>query len=512
MSRFGSRESCSAGALNAFGVNPSRDGAVGPGWSSLTSGLDDSPGQRRTIIATGLISACLFVVVGLAFDLQLYADGSIFAYSVALQDSWAVHWHNISGRVTVYLASCWPAEMLVALTGSARAGIALYGLLFFSAQLLGLAITYAADHSPGRRVFTTACLSTACLCPLVFGFPTEMWYAHALFWPTLALAHYAPLGVGGWLLTSTAFVALVHTHGGGAIFAAVVAISAALRCQKGILSRALVALGLAMAVWAAMQSAFRPDAQISPVLMTAAFNFIDPANFLKPVVAELLVAVLGPVLLSSAFRRMGLAKPGPLALAVTLALFTLYWSSIDRSLLAEDRYFLRTAVFYLTPVFGLVALIGILQGEGMRFRELEPWLQADRWAWTTAWRPLAIGALGLVVLVHGVETVKFAKGWREYTYVVRRLSAPGTGPATADETASVLSSRIPARLNEFSWSSTTHYLSVVAAPDLNPARLIVSADEGYHWITCSLAKRHVGRLTVPRKARKLVETHACRPS
>ena len=108
----------------------------------------------------------------------------------------AFHWHNIAGRFVVYLTSSVPGEIYVALTGDARGGITVYGLLFFAAPLAGLLATFAVDRSKGRVVSTFACGSTAGLCPLVFGFPTEMWVAHALFWPTLALAHFAPAGGG----------------------------------------------------------------------------------------------------------------------------------------------------------------------------------------------------------------------------------------------------------------------------------------------------------------------------
>ena len=72
----------------------------------------------------------------------------------------------------------------------------LYGLLFYSAPLLGLIGTWAADRSQGRVFFSFACCSTALLCPLIFGFPTEMWLAHALFWPALAVSHSRRTGFG----------------------------------------------------------------------------------------------------------------------------------------------------------------------------------------------------------------------------------------------------------------------------------------------------------------------------
>ena len=146
---------------------------------------------RYLVVGTGLCWAIAFVPVALAYQLELYGDGAMFSYAVAVRDVWAFHWHNISGRSSVFLFSLWPAEALVRLTGSPWAGILTYGFLFDSAPLIGLILTWVTDRSPGRTFFVYACASTALLCPLVFGFPTEMWLAQAAFWPTLAISHYA---------------------------------------------------------------------------------------------------------------------------------------------------------------------------------------------------------------------------------------------------------------------------------------------------------------------------------
>ncbi len=43
----------------------------------------------------------------------------------------AFHWHNISGRTSVFLLILLPAEALVLITGNLWAGIIAYGLLFY---------------------------------------------------------------------------------------------------------------------------------------------------------------------------------------------------------------------------------------------------------------------------------------------------------------------------------------------------------------------------------------------
>ena len=60
--------------------------------------------------------------------------------------------------------------------------------------------TFATDRSRDRSIFFYACCSTALLCPLVFGFPTEMWFAHAVFWPTLSVSHHAQRTIAGTAL------------------------------------------------------------------------------------------------------------------------------------------------------------------------------------------------------------------------------------------------------------------------------------------------------------------------
>src|SRR5438874_11204504 len=124
-------------------------------WASVDDGAQtatraDGRWLRGVIIAAGLCWAILFVVIGVGFQLQLYGDGSIFSYSVAVEDAWAFHWHNISGRLFTYLSTLLPAEIYVALTRDAYGGITIYGVLFFAAPLLGVLATFATDRSKDR--------------------------------------------------------------------------------------------------------------------------------------------------------------------------------------------------------------------------------------------------------------------------------------------------------------------------------------------------------------------------
>src|SRR5262245_62698761 len=102
----------------------------------------DSHALRNLAVSVGVLWSTAFVLVGLHYDLQLYADGSLFSYAIAAQDAWAFHWHNISGRLFVYLYAYLPSEAYVGWFDDAHGGVVVYGLLFFIAPLLGLLATW----------------------------------------------------------------------------------------------------------------------------------------------------------------------------------------------------------------------------------------------------------------------------------------------------------------------------------------------------------------------------------
>ena len=322
---------------------------------------------RNLVVAAGLGWSLAFVIVALVYELQLYADGAIFSYAVAVQDVWAFHWHNVANRASVFFLSLWPAEILVGLTGSPAAGIITYGFLFYVAPLMGLVGTLAADRSRGRIFFAYACASTALLCPLIFGFPTEMWMAHALFWPTLALAHYARPGVRGAAALSIAIVALVLTHEGGVVLAFVVVATLALHgLRHPLFVRGAVALFVAMALWIIVKMVYPPDDYFADVLVRAGLHFFDSAIFQVNLVV-LLFVVLGRLRppLSRAVpdhggghrAARGIGRDSAIALLI-------YWLQFDQWVHASNRYYLRTALVVVTPAFGVLSAVYAMRADG----------------------------------------------------------------------------------------------------------------------------------------------------
>src|SRR3954454_23637814 len=115
-------------------------------WPTIRSGSDF---LRTFLIGAGLCWSVGFVVIALCYQLELYGDGAMFSYAVAVQNVWAFHWHNISGRSSVFLFSLLPAEAVVSFTGRPWAGILTYGFLFYVAPITGLILTWLADRSRG---------------------------------------------------------------------------------------------------------------------------------------------------------------------------------------------------------------------------------------------------------------------------------------------------------------------------------------------------------------------------
>jgi hypothetical protein len=466
---------------------------------------------RTLVIAAGIGCAILFVVIGPHYELQLYADGSLFSYSVAVQDAWAFHWHNISGRVFVYLFTEAPAEIYVGLTHDVRRGIALYGFLFFAAQLLGLVVTWLVDGSSNRVIFTFACASTACLCPLVFGFPTEMWIAHAVFWPTLAVCHYSRGGITGNILIFAMLLALVLSHEGGLVLAVVIGITLVLRApEDAAFLRAAGCLLASLSIWTLVKLTLPPDAYDGPMMRRAAFHFFEPAIFTSYMCVLLFGVLAGYGILFLVFRR--LARPSAhifAALFVAVALAA-YWLWLDRELHGEQRYYARTVLLLATGALGGLAGVFVLETEDRLnlpvpgLLRLMATLKAD-----TTVRAVT-GAMLVVMLVHAVETAKFVRTWTAYKAAVLALTTGTTSDPALGDPRFVSSARISADLNRLSWFSTTPYLSVLLAPGFVPARLVVDPTANYFWLSCetATANKKADR-AIPVESRRLVRVYAC---
>jgi hypothetical protein len=471
----------------------------------------DWPRFRAFAVASGLSASVLFVVLGVATRLQMFGDGSIFSYAVAAQDAWTFHWHNISGRLFTYLSAYIVPEQIVSLTGNARAGIAAYGTLFFAAPLFGLLLTFAGDRTLHRTLFTCACLSTACLDPLVYGAPTEMWMAHALFWPALAACLCAPLNRQGAVAVGILMLAFMLTHEGAIVLAISILVALSVRGWRDPrFLRACRAFVLAMLVWAVVKLTIRPDAYIAAVLDAAAFRFIDIRNLAQPAFLILVAALIGYAAVLAILRARRVQRPHLCAAVVCAAALILFWMRFDRWLLTDARYNLRTMLLMAIPVLGFIAALQSMtpdEWDRSPFPFLRFWLEAAR----RLANPRALtGALALVLLVNAVETGKFLIAWTEYKSAIRALASGSSSDPALGDPLFVSSQRIRPDLNRLAWNSTTPFLSVLVTPNLAPARLVVDPSAGYFWLSCKTAREsEATSRAIPENARRLIRIHAC---
>jgi hypothetical protein len=463
---------------------------------------------RRLVMAAGLCWSVAFVFVALSYRLELYGDGAMFSYAIAVRDVWAFHWHNISGRTSVFLLALLPAELLVALTGEPRVGIIAYGFLFYVAPLVGLAATYAADRSPGRQVFLYGCGSTALLCPLIFGFPTEMWLAHAIFWPTLALSHYVRPTIPGAVLAFAAWLLLACTHEGAFVLLLGVLASLALRGLRSIqFSRGAANLLVIALLAIASKIFFPPDEYYADAFVRAALHFFDPAIFSVTVVVELLAAIVAYAAMLGLISAWLPKRACILALALLLVFLCIFWFRFDYSVNASSRYYLRTGLVIATPLLGVMAAFAAITREGVVAKPLAR-LQHILVSPRRGMCPLA-SILLAVTLIHVVETGKFVTAWSRYRSAIATLALSQDSDPALGDPRFVSSRRVPPDLAPLEWFSTIPYLSAILA-NFQPNRLVIDPAGNYFWLSCSTATHSMEKqLGVPFRTRELVRTYSC---
>jgi hypothetical protein len=464
---------------------------------------------RFLIIGVGLCWSLAFPAIACFYQLELYGDGAMFSYAIAVRDAWSFHWHNISGRTTVFLLTLLPAETVVGVTGSPWAGIITYGLLFYISPLVGLAVTYAADRSPGRLIFVYACGSTALLCPLIFGFPTEMWLAHAIFWPALALSHYAKPTSAGAGLVFTAWLLLGFTHEGALVLLLAIAVTLAPRgLRRATFVRAAISLMIIVILAAAAKIVLPPDDYYADAFLRAALRFFDLEIFKVEVVLILLTAIIAYVaillLLSIWFPRRACIY----ALGILPALLSIYWLHFDHSVHASSRYYLRTALVIATPLLGALAALTAMTKEGIvlnRLARLRHALISPRGGTLCALASIFL----VVTLIHAIETGKFVASWSDYRNAIAVLAMSSKSDPALGDPRFVSAERISPALTPLSWFSTIPYLSIILS-NFSPNRLVIDPAGNYFWLSCGTATRNKdAELVVPVQTRELVQVYSC---
>jgi hypothetical protein len=469
----------------------------------------DNRSFRLLIVGAGLCWSVAFPVTALRCQFELYGDGAMFSYAVAVRDAWAFHWHNISGRTSVFLLTLLPAETLVGVTGNPWAGIVTYGLLFYISPLVGLALTYAADRSPHKLIFVYACGSTALLLPLIFGFPTEMWLAHAIFWPALAASHYAKPTIAGAISVFVAQLLLAFTHEGALVLLLTIVVTLAPRGLRSTpFVRSAISLTIILTLAAASKIALPPDDYYADAFLRAALHFFDLTIF-KVEVVQLLLAVVIAYGTIAAILYVWLPRwPCISALGILLGLLSIYWLHFDHSIHASSRYYLRTALVIVTPLLGAMGALAAVTGDGIVLGRLSGVQHALT---SPSGRTLCalVSVFVLVILIHAIEIKKFVVAWTDYRNEISALALSNESDPELGHPRFISSERISSTLGPLSWFSTTPYLSIILS-NFSPNRLVIDPTGNYFWLSCATATRSKeAKLAVPDRTRELVSIYSC---
>jgi hypothetical protein len=272
--------------------------------------------------------------------------------------------------------------------------------------------------------------------------------------------------------------------------------------------RAAAALTVVLAAAAAAKIMLPPDEYYSSVLLRAALHFFDLSIFQVPIVLLLFAALAGYGVIFLALSRLAPDRAYLYAALIVISALIIYWLWLDHSVLASNRYYLRTALVIVTPAFGALAAMSTWPSDrqpAFPFQRLQRAMNAAR---RRGAKPLAAVFI-ILTLVHVIETVKFVSAWSSYRAAVATLamsdeSDPGLGDASF-----VSSERIAAGLNRLSWFSTTPYLSVIVA-NFTPNRLVIDPAGNYFWLSCATATANAkATRAVPEEGRHLVRIYSC---
>jgi hypothetical protein len=272
--------------------------------------------------------------------------------------------------------------------------------------------------------------------------------------------------------------------------------------------RATVSLTVAIVIWVAVKVIWPPGPYFADVYVRAALDFFDIDILRSNLLLLLVAAVAGYALAVHMLASFASVRAPIYAALVVAAVLAIYWLWFDHELHAGNRYYMRTVLVLLTPVFGIPAALFALDADGQLLFAKTVLSRVMAFAQQVPARMLA-GLFLLVMLVHAVETSKFVSAWAGYKAAVRELATGSTSDPALGDPRFVSSARIGADLNRLSWFSTTQYLSVIVA-NFAPTRLVIDPSSNYFWLSCTTAtKNSNAERAVPRETRALISTYSC---
>jgi hypothetical protein len=321
--------------------------------------LSLSDGAARSLVwFCSLVLAVLAVLAPLN-HLYAYADSSAFSVAILTGRAWDLIWVNYSGRLTTYLLTVLPAELLVRLGAGPRAALAAYSTIFWGLPLASLALSWLILPRDRRFNLVFPALSTVAFGLLVYGFPSETWVTMALFWPTLFAIRYLE-GAARPFAVVLLLGLFFFTHELMVTALPIFLIAAARRSRRAF-AFVLTAIVACAALYVAAKLALPPDAATAKALNKNAASLLSPTGLVVGTLlcAPLFTGLLGAGAFSLAYALMRRAGAPRSAAAVMAALAGTAAALGARTLpaiwagpYAEGRYHARVAAVGLTVLAG----------------------------------------------------------------------------------------------------------------------------------------------------------------
>ncbi len=154
-------------------------------FSEITSGNAQTYRNLALMVLTIQIVLCIAAIASL---LMLHADGAFFVFALASGEPWTLKWSEISARVSVYLLTVLPTQLLADLFDLAPTASARLNAFFFyglPALQFALAAKLVWQSRPELLLFPIANYVFAT--SLGYGFPSEILLAPGFLWIALFL-------------------------------------------------------------------------------------------------------------------------------------------------------------------------------------------------------------------------------------------------------------------------------------------------------------------------------------
>jgi hypothetical protein len=278
--------------------------------------------------------------------------------------------------------------------------------------------------------------------------------------------------------------------------------------RNGGFVRAAIILAVVLGLAGLSKMILPPDDYYAAVLLRAALHFFDLTIFEVNVVLLLIATLAGYGIVFVALSRLLPLRAHLYAAAIMIVLLSIYWLWFDHEVLASSRYYLRTALVILTPIFAALGTHYAIAADGQTVFHGSTLQGALDWLRKRAARPLA-AAFVLVTLVHIIETAKFVAAWTHYRAAITALATGDQSDPQLGDPHFVSSQRAASDLSPLSWFSTTPYLSVIVA-NFTPKRLVIDPAGNYFWLSCATATQNKNdpRAT-PTASRDLIRIYSC---